>query len=125
MAVASYGLIADAVVGSPSLQASTAPIEASNGANIGTKAVEGDHYQGTRAIKFYLPSRGQQYAAQKAGRLKWVMAAELTETTRIYARTVARIEHVLVSPLREIICMHFIGLSLSNRIRTARRPPTG
>ncbi|MBL0123191.1 MAG: ATP-dependent RNA helicase HrpA [Betaproteobacteria bacterium] len=60
--------------------------------NVGTKGIEGDHYLGTRGIKFQLPRRNQQHAAQKAARMKWVMAAELTETTRVYARTVASIE---------------------------------
>ena len=60
--------------------------------NVGTKGPEGDHYLGTRGIKFQLPRRNQQHVAQKAQRMKWVMAAELTETTRVYARTVASIE---------------------------------
>ncbi len=60
--------------------------------NVGTKGPDGDHYLGTRGIKFQLPRRNQQHAAQKATRMKWVMAAELTETTRVYARTVASIE---------------------------------
>ena len=60
--------------------------------NVGTKGPEGDHYLGTRGIKFQLPRRNQHAAAQKATRMKWVMAAELTETTRVYARTVASIE---------------------------------
>ncbi|MEQ1516687.1 MAG: ATP-dependent RNA helicase HrpA [Usitatibacteraceae bacterium] len=60
--------------------------------NVGTKGPEGDHYLGTRALKFQLPRQTQQHAAQKATRMKWVMAFELTETTRVYARTVASIE---------------------------------
>ena len=60
--------------------------------NVGTKAIEGDHYLGTRGIKFQLTRKNQQHAAQKTNRMKWVMAAELTETTRVYARTVASIE---------------------------------
>ena len=60
--------------------------------NVGVKGPEGDHYLGTRGIKFQLPRRNQQHVAQKATRMKWVMAAELTETTRVYARNVASIE---------------------------------
>ncbi len=60
--------------------------------NVGTKAVEGDHYLGTRGLKFQLPRRAREHAQQKKERMKWVMAAELTETTRIYARTIASIE---------------------------------
>jgi ATP-dependent helicase HrpA len=60
--------------------------------NVGTKGVEGDHYIGTRGLKFQLPKRTRDHAQQKKERMKWVMAAELTETTRVYARTVASIE---------------------------------
>ncbi len=60
--------------------------------NVGMKAIEGDHFMGTRGIKFQLPQRAQQHASQKQNRMKWLMAAEITETTRIYARTAARIE---------------------------------
>ncbi len=60
--------------------------------NVGTKAIEGDHYQGTRGLKFQLPKRVREHVQQKKERMKWIMAAELTETTRVYARTVASIE---------------------------------
>jgi len=60
--------------------------------NVGTKAIEGDHYLGTRGLKFQLPKRAREHAQQKKERMKWVMAAELTETTRVYARTIASIE---------------------------------
>ncbi|HEX4857732.1 MAG TPA: DUF3418 domain-containing protein, partial [Usitatibacteraceae bacterium] len=60
--------------------------------NVGSKAVEGDHYLGPRGMTFYLPRAQQQHAAQKKERLKWLMAAELTETTRVYARHVAAID---------------------------------
>ncbi|MEP7329834.1 MAG: ATP-dependent RNA helicase HrpA, partial [Betaproteobacteria bacterium] len=56
--------------------------------NIGVKADADDHYLGARGLKFHLhPSSG---LARKGG--KWVLAAELTETSRLYARNVARIE---------------------------------
>jgi len=55
--------------------------------NIGLKAEEG-HYLGARGIKFWVhPGSG---VGKKAGR--WIMGAELTETTRLYARSVASIE---------------------------------
>ncbi len=55
--------------------------------NIGLKGEEGP-YLGARGIKFYIhPGSG---LGKKAPR--WVMAAELTETTRLFARTVAGIE---------------------------------
>ena len=55
--------------------------------NVGMKGDEGN-YTGARGIKFWVhPGSG---VAKKAGR--WIMAAELTETTRLYARCVATIE---------------------------------
>ncbi|MES2408553.1 MAG: ATP-dependent RNA helicase HrpA [Pseudomonadota bacterium] len=55
--------------------------------NIGVKMDEGG-YQGARGIKFHIHP-GSALAKKSP---KWVMAAELTETTRLYARTVAKIE---------------------------------
>ncbi len=56
--------------------------------NIGCKSEDSEHYLGARAIKFLIhPGSG---VGKKAGR--WIMAAEITETTRLYARCVARIE---------------------------------
>ena len=55
--------------------------------NIGMKSEEGN-YLGTRGIRFWVhPGSG---VGRKAGR--WIMAAEITETTRLYARSVATIE---------------------------------
>ena len=55
--------------------------------NIGVKTDEGG-YQGARGIKFHIHP-GSALAKKSP---KWVMAAELTETTRLYARSVAKIE---------------------------------
>jgi ATP-dependent helicase HrpA len=56
--------------------------------NIGVKADDGDHYLGARGIKFYpFPGSG----VDKKG-LKWLVGAELAETTRLYARTLAKID---------------------------------
>ncbi|HEY5862472.1 MAG TPA: ATP-dependent RNA helicase HrpA, partial [Casimicrobiaceae bacterium] len=56
--------------------------------NIGTKTEEGEPYQGARGIRFHLhPGSG---LAKKAP--KWVLAAELTETSRLYARCAAKVE---------------------------------
>ncbi|MCA3025037.1 MAG: ATP-dependent RNA helicase HrpA [Rhodocyclaceae bacterium] len=60
--------------------------------NVGTKSVDGNDYMGPRGMRFHLPKRVREHAAQKKERLKWLMAAELTETTRLYARTIASIE---------------------------------
>ena len=55
--------------------------------NVGMKTEEGN-YLGARGIRFWIhPGSG---VGRKAGR--WIMAAELTETTRLYARRVATIE---------------------------------
>ena len=59
--------------------------------HIGQKSEEegqGGHYLGARGIKFF-PHPGSSLA-KKAGR--WIMAAELVDTTRLYARCIARME---------------------------------
>ncbi|HEV3240408.1 MAG TPA: ATP-dependent RNA helicase HrpA [Casimicrobiaceae bacterium] len=56
--------------------------------NIGSKQAAEEHYLGARGIKFFLhPGSG---LAKKGP--PWVLAAELTETTRLYARCAAKIE---------------------------------
>ena len=55
--------------------------------NVGLKTEEGN-YLGARGIKFWIHPGSA--LARKAPR--WIMAAELTETTRLYARCVAAIE---------------------------------
>ena len=55
--------------------------------NIGYKSDEEAHYLGARGIKFYIwPGSA---LAKKAGR--WIMAAELVDTTRLYGRCIAQI----------------------------------
>jgi ATP-dependent helicase HrpA len=56
--------------------------------NLGCKSEESAHYLGARGIKFLIhPGSALQ---KKAG--KWIVAAEISETTRLFARCVARIE---------------------------------
>jgi ATP-dependent helicase HrpA len=56
--------------------------------NIGTKDSEGEAYLGARGNRFHLhPGSG---LARKGP--KWVLAAELVETSRLYARCAAKIE---------------------------------
>ncbi|HEX4885803.1 MAG TPA: ATP-dependent RNA helicase HrpA [Casimicrobiaceae bacterium] len=56
-------------------------------ANVGQKAEEGG-YEGTRGLRFHLhPGSG---LAKKPPR--WVLAAELVETSRLFARVAARVE---------------------------------
>ncbi|MEX3555792.1 MAG: ATP-dependent RNA helicase HrpA [Burkholderia gladioli] len=73
--------------------------------NIGMKADDEPHYLGARGIKFHLwPGSA---LVKKAGR--WVMAAELVETSRLYARCLAKIEPEWV----EKIGAHLLKTSLS------------
>ena len=56
--------------------------------NVGFRGEDGDGYAGARGIRFALhPS-----STLAKSRPKWVLAAELTETTRLYARCAAKIE---------------------------------
>lgn len=56
--------------------------------NIGMKSEDGGDYLGARGIRFHVfPG-----SALRRKQPKWVMAAELTETTRLFARCVASIE---------------------------------
>ncbi len=56
--------------------------------NLGCKSEESAHYLGARGIKFLIhPGSTLQ---KKAG--KWIVAAEISETTRLFARCVARID---------------------------------
>ena len=62
--------------------------------NIGLKADEDSAYTGARGIKFW-PHPGS--GTKKPGR--WIMASELTETTRLYARCIAAIEPMWLEEL--------------------------
>lgn len=60
--------------------------------NLGCRSLDADYktppFIGARGIKFWVwPG---SFLAKKAG--KWIMAAEIVETTRLYARTIADIE---------------------------------
>ncbi|MCT6881882.1 MAG: ATP-dependent RNA helicase HrpA, partial [Snodgrassella alvi] len=57
-------------------------------ANVGLKSPEGHDYTGARGIHFHLFPASALFKSKP----KWVIAAELTETTRLYARDVAKIE---------------------------------
>ena len=56
--------------------------------NIGMKSLESNEYLGARGIKFFIAPNS---VLAKKG-TKWVMAGELVETHRLYARGAARIE---------------------------------
>ncbi len=75
--------------------------------NLGVKGEEGSTYQGAREIRFLIhPSSA---LVRKAGR--WVMAAELVETSRLYARCIARVDPVWV----EKVGAHLLKLSWSDQ----------
>ena len=57
-------------------------------ANVGMKSPDGNDYTGARGSRFHLFPASALFKAK----LKWVMAAELVETTRLYARDVAVIQ---------------------------------
>jgi ATP-dependent helicase HrpA len=63
--------------------------------NIGFKDGEADTYQGARGIRFSIAPG----SSLKKQRPKWVMAAELMDTTKLYARCVAKIEPDWIEPL--------------------------
>ncbi|HEX2830635.1 MAG TPA: ATP-dependent RNA helicase HrpA [Burkholderiales bacterium] len=63
--------------------------------NIGLKSDDGAEYIGARDIKFLIfPG-----SVLKKATPKWIMAAEIVETTRLYARNVARIVPDWIEPL--------------------------
>jgi len=73
--------------------------------SIGTKSVEGNEMLGPRNIRFHIHPGSWQ--ARKPP--KWVMCAELVETTRLYGRMVARIEPEWI----EALAGHLIKRSYS------------
>jgi ATP-dependent helicase HrpA len=56
--------------------------------HIGLKSEEEAHYLGARGIKYFI--HPGSFLVKKAGR--WIVAAELVETSRLFARCIARIE---------------------------------
>ena len=57
-------------------------------ANVGMKSPDGNDYTGARGSRFHLFPASALFKAKP----KWVMAAELVETTKLYARDVAAIQ---------------------------------
>ncbi|HEZ6473276.1 TPA: DUF3418 domain-containing protein [Neisseria meningitidis] len=57
-------------------------------ANVGMKSPDGNDYTSTRGNRFHLFPASALFKAKP----KWVMAAELVETTKLYARDVAAIQ---------------------------------
>ena len=72
--------------------------------NIGMKSDESGEYLGTRGIKFLMFPGS---VLRKAGP-QWVMAAELVETARLYARNAARIAPEWIEPLAvRLVARHY------------------
>ncbi len=72
--------------------------------NIGFKDGENETYAGARGIRFTVAPG----SSLKKSRPKWVMAAELVDTTKLYARCVAKIEPDWIEPLaRGLTQSHF------------------
>lgn len=63
--------------------------------NIGFKDGDNDAYSGARSIRFYVAPG----SCLKKTRPKWVIAAELVDTSKLYARCVAKIEPDWIEPL--------------------------
>ena len=63
--------------------------------NIGFKDGDNDSYSGARGIRFHVAPG----SCLKKTRPKWVIAAELVDTTKLYARCVAKIEPDWIEPL--------------------------
>jgi len=63
--------------------------------NVGFMDGEAESYLGARGIRFHIAPG----SALKKQRPKWVMAAELMETAKLYARCVARIDPDWIEPL--------------------------
>lgn len=63
--------------------------------NIGFKDGDNDAYSGARSIRFHVAPG----SCLKKTRPKWVMAGELVDTSKLYARCVAKIEPDWIEPL--------------------------
>ncbi len=68
--------------------------------NIGFKDGESASYAGARGIRFHIaPGSTLNKGSQKKTPPKWVMAADLVDTSKLYARCVAKIEPDWIEPL--------------------------
>jgi ATP-dependent helicase HrpA len=67
--------------------------------NVATKSME-DYYQGTRGLKIYVFPGSSLFKKQP----KWLLASELVETSKLYARCVAKIEPEWVEQVAGDLC---------------------
>ncbi len=97
-AAKSAGLVVPgAVSGPPDDSAVSRSLLAGLLSHIGAKDGEKREYAGARGARFAIGA-GSSLAKKQP---RWVMAAELVETSRLWARTVARIDPAWVEPLAE------------------------
>lgn len=80
---------------------------------IGMKLEDKHEYQGARNLKFHIFPGSAQFKKQP----KWLLASELVQTNRLYARIVARIEPEWIEP----IALHLLKRSYSEPHWEARR----
>jgi len=80
---------------------------------VGLKAEEAGHYQGVRGIRFWIHPGSK--LARRAG--KWIIASELVETSKLYARCIAKIDPVWI----ERVGGHLLQRSRSDPRWDARR----
>ena len=74
--------------------------------NLGLKSEESGNYLGARDIKFWIHPGSRML--KKAG--KWIMAAELVDTSKVYARCVAKIDPLWI----ERVAKHLIRKNWSD-----------
>ncbi|MHB8353300.1 MAG: ATP-dependent RNA helicase HrpA, partial [Burkholderiales bacterium] len=71
--------------------------------HIGQRDPEDDNYLGSRGVRFWINPGSSRMLK---GKPQWLMAAELTETTRLYARCIARIEPEWIEPIARHLLRH-------------------
>lgn len=72
--------------------------------NVGFRDGEAESYQGARGIRFHIAPG----STLRKARPKWVMAAELIDTSKLYARCVAAIDPDWIEPLaRGLTASHY------------------
>lgn len=90
-------------------------------ANVGMKSPDGNDYTGARGSRFHLFPASALFKAKP----KWVMAAELVETTRLYARDVAVIQPEWIEQeAPHLVRYHYFEPHWEQKTRRSRRQRT-
>ncbi len=91
-------------------------------ANIGMKSPDGNDYTGARGSRFHLFPASALFKAKP----KWVMAAELVETTKLYARDVAAIQPEWIEQeAPHLVRYHYFEPHWEQKTRRSHRQRTG